>query len=117
MYFSNCHTAADCKARYRELAVKLHPDKQGGSTTAFQQMQQEYEARLRELQTKAPINSREATEITKAMLEILRITKPDYYELLRKAAAIPAVNMLATALGSLFPEKKETLNGVIKLLT
>jgi len=116
MYFDNCHTAADCKVRYRELAKELHPDKQGGSNAAFQKMQAQYEERLRKLQTKAPINSREATELTKAILEILRITKPEYYELVRRAAAIPTVSMFATALGNLFPEKKETLNGIIKLL-
>lgn len=116
MYFENCYTAADCKIRYRELAKELHPDKQGGSNTVFQKMQTEYQARLCELQTNAPINSREATELTKAILEILRITKPDYYELVRRIAAIPTVNMVAAVLGNLFPEKKETLNGVINLL-
>jgi len=116
MYFSQCHTAADCKARYRELAVQLHPDKIGGDSSAFQNMQQEYEARLQKLQTKAPINSKEATELTKAILELLRLTKPEYYELVRRAAAIPTLTMFAAVLGSLFPEKKETLNGVIKLL-
>ncbi len=116
MYFTNCHTAADCKTRYRELAKELHPDKQGGSSTAFQQMQTAYEERLRELQTKVPINSREATELTKAILEILRITKPEYYELVRRAAAIPTVSMFAAVLGNLFPEKKEMLNGFLKLL-
>ena len=116
MYFTNCHTAADCKTRYHELAKQLHPDKQGGSTAAFQEMQEEYEARLRELQTKVPTNSLEATELANAILEILRITKPEYYELIRRAAAIPTVNMFASIFGSLFPEKKETLNGVIKLL-
>ena len=116
MYFKSCHTASDCKTRYRCLAKQLHPDKQSGSNTAFQEMQTEYEARLRELQTKAPTNSREAKELATAMLEILRITKPEYYELARRIAAIPTVNMFAAVLGNLFPEKKETLNGVIKLL-
>lgn len=116
MYFTNCHTAADCKTRYRDLAKELHPDKQGGNSAAFQQMQEAYEARLRELQTKVPINSREATELTKAILEILRITKPEYYELIRRAAAVPTVNLLANALGNLFPEKKEMLNGFLNLL-
>jgi hypothetical protein len=26
MYFENCHTAEQCKARYRKLAVKLYKD-------------------------------------------------------------------------------------------
>jgi predicted ATPase len=116
MYFQNCHTAATCKTRYRQLAIQLHPDKQGGNTAAFQEMQAQYEARLRELQTKAPTNSPEATELAKAILEILRITKPQYYELIRKVAAIPTVNMVTAVFGNLFPEKKETLNGFIKLL-
>ena len=116
MYFSDCHTAADCKARYKELAKQLHPDKTGGDSTAFQQMQEEYEARLHKLQSKNPINSKEAMEITKAILELLRITKPDYYEMLCVAAQSSAANMLAAALGNLFPKKKDTLNGVIELL-
>ena len=116
MYFAYCHTAADCKTRYRELAKELHPDKHGGSNAEFVKMQTAYEERLRKLQSKTPINSREATELTKAILEILRITKPEYYELIRRAAAIPTVNVFATVLGNLFPEKKETLNGIIKIL-
>ena len=116
MYFENCHTAADCKTRYRELAVQLHPDKQGGNTAAFQEMQVEYEARLHKLQTKAPTNSKEATELTKALLELLRLTKPKYYKLVRRMAAIPTANMFAAALAMFFPDKKETLNEVMKLL-
>jgi curved DNA-binding protein CbpA len=116
MYFENCHTAAECKARYRELAKQLHSDKPGGSDAAFQTMKQEYEARLCKLQRKAPINSHEATELTKAILELLRITKPEYYELVRRATAIPTLNMFAAVLGNLFPEKKGTLNGILSLL-
>ncbi|MDR2684948.1 MAG: J domain-containing protein [Prevotellaceae bacterium] len=116
MYFDQCHTAASCKSRYRELAKELHPDKEGGSETAFQKMQEEYEAKLRELQTRAPLNSQEAAELAKAILEILRITKPQYYEIIRTVTTVPSVNMLATVFGSLFPEKKETLNGILSIL-
>ncbi len=116
MYFSHCHTAAECKTRYRELAKELHPDKQGGSSAAFQQMQKEYEARLLELQSKARFGSAEYTEIARAMLDILRITKPEYYQMAQVAIASPIASALAGALGGLFPEKKETLDGILGLL-
>jgi len=114
--FETCHSAEDCKKRYRQLAIELHPDKQGGNTAAFQEMQKEYEKRLCELQTKTPTGSKEAMELAKALLEILRITKPEYYEMLKMAIATNTVNVLATAFGNLFPTKKETLTKFLNLL-
>ncbi len=116
MHFVNCHTAADCKARYRELAKELHPDKQGGSTIAFQKMQAEYEKRLRELQEKAPANSNEAVELAKAIFEILRITKPHIYEITRALSAVPTAGVLTAMLGSIFPDKREVLTDIFGLL-
>lgn len=41
-YFYECKTAEEAKAKYKELAKKLHPDK-GGSAQAFKEMQAEYD--------------------------------------------------------------------------
>jgi hypothetical protein len=116
MHFTHCHTAAECKAEYKRLAKELHPDKQGGSSAAFQQMQAEYEARLLELQKNARFGSKEYTEIAKAMLDVLHITKPEYYQMAQAAVAAPLVAGIAGALGGLFPDKKETIDGILSLL-
>jgi hypothetical protein len=41
-YFKNIKSEAQAKAKYRELAIKHHPDK-GGSEAKFQEIKQEYE--------------------------------------------------------------------------
>jgi len=41
-YFETCHTCEDVKARYKELAKKLHPDC-GGDAESFKAMSAEYE--------------------------------------------------------------------------
>ena len=40
-YFTNCKTAEDVKATFKDLAKKLHPDN-GGDAEAFKAMMQEY---------------------------------------------------------------------------
>ena len=44
-YFDNCKDLQDVKKRYRDLALKLHPDK-GGNTQDMQELNAEYEACL-----------------------------------------------------------------------
>ena len=41
-YFNNINSLAELKARYKKLALLLHPDR-GGSTAEFQAMQSEYD--------------------------------------------------------------------------
>ena len=41
-WFANCKTAEDCKAEYRKLAMKHHPDR-GGDTRIMQEINAEYE--------------------------------------------------------------------------
>jgi hypothetical protein len=41
-YFENCKTLDECKARYKLLALKYHPDR-GGDTKTMQQINLEYE--------------------------------------------------------------------------
>lgn len=51
-YFDDCMTEEQLKARYRELCVKMHPDKNTdnpNATAEFQDMQQQYEERKAEL--------------------------------------------------------------------
>lgn len=115
MYFSNCHTAEECKARYRELSKKLHPDK-GGSSSDFQQMQEEYEARLRELLGGSRPNSIEYGKLVKHLLDILKITKPDYYELVQLFGKNPTVTLVSQLIGELAPKHKPTIDGIINLL-
>ena len=42
MYFKDCKTAEDVKARFKDLAKKLHPDC-GGDAEEFKKMMSEYE--------------------------------------------------------------------------
>ena len=41
-YFQTCFTTEEVKARYRQLAMKLHPDK-GGNEADFRELNQQYE--------------------------------------------------------------------------
>jgi hypothetical protein len=56
IYFQNVSNLEQAKLRYRSLAKELHPDK-GGSSIAFQQMQEEYKTVLLKLQTRQDISS------------------------------------------------------------
>jgi len=42
MYFVGCKNKTDVEARYKQWAKILHPDKDGGNTQQFQDMQNEY---------------------------------------------------------------------------
>ena len=51
-YFKDCMDEEQLRARYRELCVKMHPDRNPGNpdaTAEFQEMQQQYEERKAEL--------------------------------------------------------------------
>ena len=48
-YFNNIADFEQAKKRYRELAKQMHPDR-GGSSEAFQHLQQEYQEVLLRLQ-------------------------------------------------------------------
>jgi hypothetical protein len=115
-YFENCHTAADCKARYRELAKQLHPDKQGGSNAAFAKMQAEYEARLAELIQGARPNSIEYQKLVLSLLDILKVVKPEYYELVKLFGNNPKVSIVSQLICELFPQKASKVNEILKIL-
>ena len=64
-YFDDCMNEEQLKTRYRDLCVKMHPDKNTdnpNATAEFQEMQQQYEERKAEL----------AGDYTKARKEIGR---------------------------------------------
>jgi curved DNA-binding protein CbpA len=42
-YFSNCKTPDEAKRVYYKQSFKLHPDRPGGSTQAFQELTRQYE--------------------------------------------------------------------------
>lgn len=51
-YFKDCMTQEELRAKYRELCVKMHPDRNQenpNATAEFQEMQQQYEERKAEL--------------------------------------------------------------------
>lgn len=43
MYFDNCKTKEEAKARFRVLTKAFHPDRNGGSDVMFKEMNEEYE--------------------------------------------------------------------------
>jgi len=47
-YFNDCSTVEETKKLYKELALKNHPDL-GGSTTIMQEINAQYEAKLKRL--------------------------------------------------------------------
>jgi hypothetical protein len=115
MYFSACHTADECRSRYRELAKQLHPDK-GGNASDFQRMQEEYEKRLAELIKGTRTNSIEYNRLVTALLEILKITKPEYYQFVKVFGNHPTAGMISELVSMLFPKQKNTVSEILKLL-
>ena len=64
MYFDNVNDLDNLQIQYKQLCLKLHPDK-GGKTTDFQKMKAEYEQRYSEIQQeeadrKADVEAEEA---------------------------------------------------------
>lgn len=47
-YFTNCNTVEDTKKLYKELAMKHHPDL-GGSTVTMQEINAQYDTKLKQL--------------------------------------------------------------------
>lgn len=43
-YFKNCQTIEEVKKLYKELALKHHPDREGGNTQIMQEINAEYES-------------------------------------------------------------------------
>jgi hypothetical protein len=43
MYFDNCKSQAEAKARFRVYTKAFHPDRNGGSDEMFKEMNEEYE--------------------------------------------------------------------------
>jgi len=111
MYFDNCHTAADCKTEYRKLAKQLHSDK-GGSDAAFQEMQAEYQKRLTELLHTSRPNSTEYAVLARHLLELLKLTKPEYYELMRLFGKNPTVTLVSQLICELSPKHTPTVKGI-----
>ena len=114
MYFDTCNTADECRAKYRELAKQLHPDK-GGTARAFQTMQSEYEQRLAELIKGTRANSIEYAKLVKALLELLKVTKPEYYELVKLYGNHPTVGIISQLITELFPKTKN-ITEILKLI-
>jgi hypothetical protein len=79
-------------------------------------MQAEYEARLTELlQTSRP-NSIEYGVLAQHLLEILKITKPEYYEFVRLFGKNPTVSLVSQLIGEIAPKHKNMVNGIFALL-
>lgn len=115
MYFSSCHTADECRSLYKELAKKLHPDK-GGNASDFQKMQGEYEKRLAELIEGTRTNSIEYKRLVTALIEILKVTNPEYYNLVKIFGNHPKVEMINELVSTLFPKHKNTVSEILNLL-
>lgn len=75
-YFSGCITIDDVKSRYRELAMKLHPDKNGGtaeSTREFQEMNAAYTfAMSQAIKGERPGDSPESQQAESELMERIR---------------------------------------------
>ena len=116
MYFETCHTAEDCKKRYRQLAMELHPDKQGGSTVAFQKMRNEYEKRLNELMNFTE-SSVEKKKLAQLLLEFLKITQPNLYGQICNILQIPILKIGAkNGINKLFPNQTAMFDEFFNLL-
>lgn len=63
-YFANIRTEAEAKARYRELAKKLHPDA-GGKATEFQAMKKEFDKFCISFQHQERVNPRSTSNTKK----------------------------------------------------
>ena len=86
-YFTDCRTAEDVKATYKDLVKRLHPDNNpGNDTTAlFQAMQAEYKEAFERLKT-VHVNA-EGEMYEKATDE----TAEEYMDILDKLFKVPGI--------------------------
>ena len=102
------------QVKAEKKAVKTQKKEEKKAQKAEVKAQKKEERKVKKAERKEKRKAR--WQKFKALLEILRVTKPEYYEMLRMATTSTAVNTLATAFGNLFPTKKETLTKFLNLL-
>ena len=68
-YFNSTMTADEAKSMFRKMAVKLHPDKEGGSHLEFIRLKKEYENYLKGSHC---FTSKQASDETNAMDEFIK---------------------------------------------
>ncbi len=72
-YFADCKTLDEAKKRYRDLAMKLHPDK-GGRNEDFQELQNQFEKfRPEEEKYKTEFEEWKPTEFMNIIEQLLKI--------------------------------------------
>ena len=78
MYFDDCNTIEECKARYKELAKKLHPD-MGGSKEEFQRLFDEYTEAMADISDENPLLSPEYVNLANALAGVFKAKNPEKY--------------------------------------
>ncbi len=101
-YFYGCETVEDCKARYKELAKKMHPDA-GGNDEEFQELLNQFNDAVADIQTESPFVSDEFVALCKAGLACLKKAKPKVAENIERVTAFAP---LLTGLMKDSPQKR-----------
>lgn len=109
MYFDECETIEECKALYKELAKKMHPD-MGGDAGEFQAMFDEYSETIADMTAEPTFLKDEYVALAKAVAGVVRTEKPQIYR------TMEGVVKFAPAILSLFEKENKTARNVNKFL-
>lgn len=91
MYFDKCETLEECKALYKELAKKMHPD-MGGDADEFKAMFDEYSETIADISAEPVYLQDEYVAVAKALAGVVRTKRPEIYRTLEGVAKVaPAI--------------------------
>ena len=109
MYFAGCKNKADIETRYKQWVKVLHPDKDGGNTQQFQNMQSEYDLIIsgKIKKPKKPVQ-----EVEKENIDIMQKTN-DFFNMANNLVLMVRQSITLAKEINVLIEKDEQVNNII----